>query len=503
MIFRIVIAFLILCTTISSCNQNNDAKIKKKGEDMAKVYCGSCHQFPDPALLTKKIWTNKVLPNMATRMGFKWGYPYQGLDAEEVKELINRKFFPEDPVISEEMMLRIVKYYENNAPAKPYPQKRSISPDTNFNLFAIKNIKRKSLSTQNILFKTFPKEKFLIKSFEDFGTWQTDMLGNNSKKISKISASDVHIFNDKLYLLNIRNTKPSNLPKGSIIEYNFEIKNQSIAIDSLIRPVNMDITDLNLDNKPDFIICEFGDYLGQLSLHISNSKGYKKIILKDYPGACKAKFVDINHDGKLDIVVAMSQAKEELLIFYNKGNFNFEEKSISKFPSSFGLNNMQIEDIDNDGLQDILITNGDNADISSQLKNYHGIRIYKNLGNSKFKLAWFYPIYGASNIVVEDFDQDAKKDFAIISHFPDFNDKKHEDFVFFKNLGNNKYKPYKFLSPFNGRLLTLDKADFDLDGDMDIVIGNYIDNLTDPGVTNYTNWQKANKESWVLENKLK
>ncbi|HCZ37445.1 MAG TPA: hypothetical protein DHV26_16120, partial [Cytophagales bacterium] len=41
----------------------------QREERLARTYCSSCHQFPEPALLDKKTWAKKVLPEMAFRMG--------------------------------------------------------------------------------------------------------------------------------------------------------------------------------------------------------------------------------------------------------------------------------------------------------------------------------------------------------------------------------------------------------------------------------------------------
>jgi FG-GAP-like repeat len=500
------LAFVVIVLLLNSCSSKKDnanTKPYQKNEDLVIAYCGSCHQFPDPSLLTKKVWINKVLPNMATRMGFKWGFPYEGLSAKEIEEIIKRKVIPDHPIISEEMMLRIVKYYENNSADSLNPQNRTVVPDDNFSEFQVNEHKESPFSGQNILLKYLPDNQHFVRSYEDKGTWISKKGLDNPQFISKVAASDAASFGQNIYLLSLQTTKPYNLPTGSIITYNALKKTESLALDSLIRPVSMDVADLNADRKPDFIVCEFGDYLGQLSLHISQGNTHQKIVLKDYPGACKAIFKDMNADGLLDIVVLMSQAREELLIYYNRGKGQFQENSIAKFPPSYGSNHMQLSDFDGDNLIDIIMTNGDNADISSQLKNYHGIRIFKNFGKGKFTQNWFYPMYGASNLVIDDFDQDGKMDFAAISHFPDFKIVNYEDFIYFRNQGKNSFKPYKFKNPLNGRLLTMDKMDVDHDGDQDIIIGNYTDLLTDPGVKNYLKWHAEKSQAWVLTNNFK
>jgi hypothetical protein len=69
---------------------------------------------------------------------------------------------------------------------------------------------------------------------------------------------------------------------------------------------------------------------------------------------------------------------------------------------------------------DLLYTNGDNADYSNSLKRYHGIRLFQNDGNFKFRQVWFYPLYGATKAVARDFDGDGDLDVAGIAFYPDF-----------------------------------------------------------------------------------
>lgn len=41
----------------------------KSGEALAKTHCGSCHQYPEPALLDRASWREHVLPSMGYMLG--------------------------------------------------------------------------------------------------------------------------------------------------------------------------------------------------------------------------------------------------------------------------------------------------------------------------------------------------------------------------------------------------------------------------------------------------
>ncbi len=438
---------------------------------------------------------------MATRMGLPKEYPYAKLPSDDVEALMQAHVIPDQATISEEDMVKIVNYFAENAPEKAISQKRKIQPSLSLPLFEIVTVSDSRFSMQNIILKT-QEDKFIL-GFEDKGTFSYDILKQKSEKISSYITTDMASWKDKYYSLDLINIDAHNLPKDQIKEFkNITDKMPKKILEGLIRPVSLDIADINNDQKPDFLISEFGDYLGRLSLFLSTQTGHKKIVLKANPGACKAYFKDINNDGQLDILALMSQGREEVLLFEKSKN-GFSEKTIMTFPPSYGSNDMKIADMDADGLDDLILTNGDNADISSSLKNYHGIRILKNVGKGNFKEAWFYPIYGASKVETADFDSDGKMDMMVISHFGDFSTKEEENLLFFKNEGSLNFKPSKPQMPLNGRPLTMAKVDFDRDGDMDIIIGNYVDHLTDPGYERMQNWNKEKVSFWILKNNKK
>lgn len=125
-----------------------------------------------------------------------------------------------------------------------------------------------------------------------------------------------------------------------------------------------------------------------------------------------------------------------------------------------------------DGKKDIIYTCGDNNDYSSILKPYHGIYIYLNEGNYKYKLAKFIPIDGCYKAVVRDFNKDGILDIASISYFADYQRDPEESFVYFQGKGNFEYHPTIIKSLPLGRWVCMDVKDLDGDGDPDILLGN-------------------------------
>ena len=105
-LFKCILActlFMISCT-----NVNN--KKEKTGEELSKTYCGSCHLFPDPALLDKRTWKEDVLPAMAKQLGIDYIYE---------TTLPGQK-----PVVTVEEWKKILAYYINSAPGIMPAQER-------------------------------------------------------------------------------------------------------------------------------------------------------------------------------------------------------------------------------------------------------------------------------------------------------------------------------------------------------------------------------------------
>ena len=182
--------------------------------------------------------------------------------------------------------------------------------------------------------------------------------------------------------------------------------------------------------------------------------------------------------------------KEEVSVFYNLGNGKFREKVLLQFPPSYGMSYFELADFNKDGFQDILLTNGDNWDLSPVNKNYHGIRIYLNNGKDSFREAWFYPLYGASKAVARDFDNDGDLDIAATSFYSDLENPAH-GFIYLSNEGKLNFKAFSTPAAAPGKWLTMEAADFDKDGDTDIVLGSYfhtvgeVSRLVSRGVTSF------------------
>jgi hypothetical protein len=455
-----------------------------EGKQLAKDYCVRCHLFPEPALLDKRTWITSVLPNMGQRLGLHFANndPFADLLPKEEKAIRKLNIYPETALIGQSDWEKIVSYYRHEAPAEPLPQATGNVVSDSLPLFKASHLTvSDNAIPKTTLLKFDPRTSQLYVGDDQQALFVLDNSMHLKESFWIDSAPTDIDFPESAppRLLTIGVFSPSERREGRLMS----VSRAPVPIQSLVnmqglpRPVQFITGDLNMDGKTDAVICGFGNHSGKLFWLESMEQG-KEHILKDQPGARRALISDFNKDKKPDIIALMAQAREEISIFYNLGNGKFREKVLLQFPPSYGMSYFELVDFNKDGYQDILLTNGDNWDLSNIPKNYHGVRLYLNDGKDNFKLAWFYPLYGASKAIARDFDQDGDIDIAATSFYTDLENPAH-GFVYLSNEGKLNFKTFATSLATAGKWLTMEAGDFDQDGDIDIVLGSYFQSINE------------------------
>jgi len=479
------LSFFILTSTLLFISCNNIQKNKshqqtssasiKVGKKLAQTYCGSCHQLPEPSLLDSKSWNDGVLPEMGPRLGiFYYGnkaYPSYRNDMN-----VDKNYYPSQPVISLYDWQHIIDYYTAASPDSLLPAKKTTPIVMNEKLFQSLHPTFTYNKPTTAFVKIEPAQQLITcDAFE-----KKLFVFNNALQLvdsfnTKSSVTDIIKNNDTLTLCNTGILNPNNGKYGSIENIVLSKKNIVDTIfKNLMRPVQITKTDLNKDDKEDFLVCEFGNLAGALSwLEDKGNNQFAYHVIRNAPGAIKAYVNDYNHDGLPDIWTLFSQGNEGVFLFTNKGNGEFDAKQVLQFPPVYGSSSFELDDFNKDGFADIVYTCGDNADYSPVLKPYHGVYIFLNDGKNNFIQKYFYPINGCYKAIAKDFDNDGDLDIATISFFADYPHEPEEGFVYLKNKGNFNFQPYSLAATKLGRWLTMDAGDFDGDGKIDLMLGNF------------------------------
>ncbi|PQB03454.1 FG-GAP repeat domain-containing protein [Aureitalea marina] len=448
---------------------------KVTGESLSRIYCASCHQYPPPSTLDKETWEEFMLP----RMGYMFGiYNSQEerealFEKNEGGEIVRRSnLFPAQRTIDSLDWEMIVDYYLKNAPLElAEPDKLPIAMDLDrFELIVPSQKVRVPSSTM----ANFAPDGSIYLGDAMTGSFSVFSSDLQLRSTGNVQEGAVSLFDDgeRFWLTVMGSFSPTDAPRGLIATLPKTTgENASVPITELQRPVHSSFGDMDGDGDQDVVVAEFGKWTGALSLHLMEDGEYRKVVLHNTPGAIKSYIKDMNGDGKLDIVALFAQGSEGIDIFYNDGRANFRRERVLEFSPSMGSSFMNLIDYNKDGYPDIVFTAGDNADYKPLMKPWHGVYIFINDGQNNFRQEVFLHLNGAYNAVVEDFDLDGDTDIAAISFFPDWVNTPEEGFVYFENE-KGEFSASTFEQVNAGRWVVMDAADYDQDGDLDLVLGS-------------------------------
>ncbi|MEO8853621.1 MAG: VCBS repeat-containing protein [Ginsengibacter sp.] len=476
-LFECLIVFILY-----GCNNDGNNRQSDDGAVLSKEYCGNCHKYPDPSLLSKEAWKNGVLPMMGSfaNMYRDKDSSYEMLTPEMVATIRNPAFNSLQFSISVENWKKIVDYYVASAP--------EVLKNTKVDIEAVRlpfDIKIPAKKAQaftghisyneedKLIFQSNIKDSLL--NIYDNKLQLKDCLRHckgvvDVTKINNDSTEDAYLVTE---IGSFPPTKEANGCVEKITLKNGKITGREMLLKNLYRPVQSIMKDMDNDGKADLVVCEFGWITGQLSLFKNMGNGkYEKSTSSSLPGAEKMYVDDINGDGLPDLWVLFSQAREGIVQFINKGNGKFEQKQLLSFPPCYGSTYFQLADMDNDGEKEIIYTFGDNADYSEILKPYHGVYIFKKIGNN-YKQVFFQHLNGCFKAVPVDINGDGKLDLVTISFFADYTQETNGGFAVLINNGGYSFKAYTDTSFANtGRWLCMDVKDVNGDGKPDILLGN-------------------------------
>ncbi|WNH10686.1 FG-GAP repeat domain-containing protein [Thalassobellus suaedae] len=493
---KLFFLYIVLFVLIISCKKNskeipsNDLKqvneLEYSGEELAKMYCVSCHIFTEPKLLDKKTWKYGLLPQMGYRMGIYHNTPRKSLieSGPGGKLVESRGIFPIEPNISEKEWQLINNYFYDNAPDSLIVPKKDLKTSIKGLKVKIPEFHVSPPMVTAIKYNTELNQVYIADAKADFST--INILDKDLKSISTLALpspiSHIDYKKDTIYATLMGGFMPTDAPSGSIIKIfklpgQTEYKGFSSILKNIQRPVHTTYTDINGDKKEDIIVCEYGNHTGKLSLYLKNNLGkYDKKILSNNPGASSVTVKDLNKDGLLDIISLMAQGNEEINVYYNLGNGEFKFKNLIKFPPCFGSVSFSMIDWNKDGFEDIIYVNGDNADYSMVSKPYHGLRIYLNDGENNFKESFFQHQNGAYKSITHDFDKDGDLDITLTSFFPDLINEPEEGFIYMDNISTKdsiKFNLKTFKQASLGRWLIIEKTDFDKNNFPELLLGSF------------------------------
>jgi VCBS repeat protein len=459
----------LACFSLTDCSR----PYRSEGERLAHVYCAACHAFPEPQLLDKQTWQAGVLPQMAPRLGAGERSLFETTSRNPHVLVLTK-------TVSAEDWGRIVGYYLERAPDTLPSQSLPAQPQLDPSFFSAGPlIPRLQSSAIITLLKTDTVNQRIFVGEAGSNTFRVFDFNRHLKASLTLGSppTDVISEKDRLLVLESGILEPNDEPKGTLRQYDLardgSLHFSKILIDSLYRPVFVRQFDFAGDGQNEFLICEFGDNRGRLALYRYDGSTYERAVLDATPGAIRFEIHDLTGDGYPDIVAMFAQGDERIVLFANdgRGHFSGRHRVLARFPPVYGSMYFSMHDFNGDGKLDILYVNGDNFDFSRVLKPYHGIRILENDGHNDFTERYFFPVYGAAQAAVADFDKDGDLDILTTSNFADSERHPERGIMFFENTGRYTFQAYAFSVASRNQWNVMATTDLNRDGWLDVLIG--------------------------------
>jgi hypothetical protein len=451
-----------------------------EGEAIARQVCASCHAFPPPEILPRGKWNSKVFEMI--------GLAVTGTGAPKGKDI------PLDFPIE-----KILAYYEGAAPAELPPPAAWPAPSNAPVAFARHSL---GLSGTGVLPIIANVRLFTLQAERGVEVFAADMSnglilrGAPGKPAAGLEVvaripnpchiEAVDLDQDgalDLLVANLGGVTPGDHKRGSVVwlkgraDGTFEPRTLASG---LPRVADVQAADFDQDGDLDLVVAAFGwREVGSTLLLENRTTDWSKpeFVSREIDwrqGPIHVPVADLDKDGKPDFVDLISQHHETVVAFLNRGQNGFTAKTIYAAPHpGWGTSGLELTDLDKDGDVDVLLTNGDMFD-EFLLKPYHGVQWLENRGTFPFTAHTLAPLSGVHRAQSVDLDQDGDPDIVACTLIPGMakNGKELPSLVWLEQVKPGKFERHTLEE--GGYHASLDTADIDGDGDMDIVTGNFL-----------------------------
>ncbi len=309
------------------------------------------------------------------------------------------------------------------------------------------------------------------------GTYTETVIANDLTAPSHVQIIDFDGDGDNDLMVGVLGMLfPNNDKIGSVVILENDGLNnftKHLVADKIARVSDVRAGDLDGDGDMDLAVAQFGYDDGE-TRWIENLGDWKfqSHILQYLSGPINVEIVDIDADNDLDIISLVSQEWEEIYCFINEGKGEFKPNLLyGSSNQDYGSSGIALFDLDKDGDEDILYTNGDAFDyMPPQGRPWHGVQWLENKGNLDFEFHRICSFTGATNVRAADIDNDQDIDLFAVSAFNIWDSPESYSIIWLENDGNMNFTKRE-ISKNPTHLLTCEPGDFNNDGLIDVITG--------------------------------
>ena len=484
-IAALAIAAVVTLGWAERAPQPQPATSPSADEKVVRQACTGCHALPPPDILPRAAWTAQIY-EMAGLIMAGIGAP------ENVKPTLSADFDID----------AVERYYKSRAPValptvEPWPPVGEGSPRFARHVMKLPGGDARP-AIANVRFLDLDGSGQLQIVAEDMthGLVLTGSPMAPERGLSVIAhvtapchASVVDLDKDgrlDLLIADLGDVPPSDHLKASVVwlqRLADGTYRKHVLASGLPRVADVEAIDVNGDGKLDLVVAAFGwRQVGSLLLLENHTKDWASPVfvprvLDARTGAIDVPIVDLDKDGRPDIVTVFSQQYETVAAFLNKGGGAFRTETIYAGPHpAWGSSWVDVADLDGDGRLDVILSHGDMLD-DFLLKPWHGIQWLENRGSFPFvehTLAALNGVHGAKAV---DLDRDGDLDIVAVAYVPPprRNDEAPRttlpSLVWLEQTSRGHFERHTL--EVGGRHVSFDAADYDHDGDTDLVVGNF------------------------------
>lgn len=480
--WHVVLRFLLvlLAWMTMGCQPRIDTPLSETTDgvtglaEQREKFCSACHKLPEPAILPKQVWPAKILQM----------YDF----AENGPRWERTAIPPKDSVI---------RYFVDAAPERLHvpPRAELDQSPVRFRKFdvhcgGLKGVPGIAGITVGKLRENHPGMVVCDMFYGD--VWHVEFPPSPAPVAPLTQLSNpcrsqvVDVDKDGLMdvvVADLGSFYPSDEPNGTV----YWLKQEKGGhfhprplLQHVGRVADLRAGDFDADGRTDFVVAVFGwRKIGQITL-LQNIAApgqepeFEPSTVEGKTGAVALDVLDADGDGDPDFVALLSQQHESVVLFLNDGRGQFRSKILYQAPHpGWGFSGMKAVDLDADGDLDLMLANGDSFDTEAKLiKPYHGISWLENTGGLTYQYHRIADLPAVHGVDAADLDGDGDID-LVAGVFMSEAVEETDTLLWYEQTGSGQFTPHVLETEFPSRaVVTL--VDYDGDGDLDILAGNFI-----------------------------